>query len=310
MREKNGFTVMEMIVGSAVLLVVIVITMTFFRHQSRFGGELRKDMGNKETVALAMMLMRRDLIQAGSGLADNHPLGLWVDGYYSNFYHKLYVNYGYYLKMMPSTKVLPVNQSVYEAAFFLPAGLNPSNTLTLPATQRYDVGCALTYTQSSNTWGTVALSGVPVENSDGSATFVFSSFPASDTPFVPAISYKLIDTDTNNDTPPYAAAAYPELQRNGQRIAGGKKEPFLKFTDFSIRCQFVNSLDGTTNWSPSVSNDFASYPFDNLKMVEITLGYKTITPGQDPSVASNWKAAVSKVFTISPRNIFMMTNIK
>jgi prepilin-type N-terminal cleavage/methylation domain-containing protein len=308
MRKKNGFTVMEMMVGSAVLLIVIGITMSFFRYQSKFGGELRKDMSNKETIGLAMMVLKRDLIQAGCGLYDNRALGLWVDGYANNFYHKLYVNYGYYLQMSPKG-----SDSMYNQAYFI-AG-STTNPLTLNRTRRYDVGSALTYNKATSVWTSVAVSGVPVENADGSATFSFASLSPGTT-FVPAISYRLIDPDTNDDTPPYPDAAYPELQRNGQRIAGGKKEPFMKFTDFSIRCRFVNSFSGVPagidalNWSPNNADDFATRKFDDLKMVEITIRYKTITPGMDPSVASNWKQQISKVFTVSPRNVLMMANYK
>jgi hypothetical protein len=340
MRKKSGFTVMEMLVGSLVLLIVIGITMSFFRYQSKFGGELRKDMGNKETIGLATLLLKRDLIQAGAGLADNHPLALLVSGYASGFYHTLYVNYGYYLTMKykdPNGAVYV--DSIYKPGYFLPENLSPAGTLTLNRTGLYDVGCILTYVKSTNTWAVIDIEGsrytsaspnfgqyilgvggqpqdgTPVVNTDGSTSFTFTA-PASGTPLVPAISYRLIDADTSNAAPPYPllhtdnTVSYPELQRNGLRIAGGKKDPFMRFTDFSIRVQFVNSFSGTANWSPVTTDDFTTYTFDDLKMVEITIKYQTITPGADPSVASNWKQQISKVFTVSPRNVLMMANYK
>ena len=84
MRNSKGFTVIELMVGSVVLLIVLVISTSFFRMQSKFGGQLVKDSGSRESINTALMLIKRDIMQAGRGLYRYTAIGVLA---YSVFQH-------------------------------------------------------------------------------------------------------------------------------------------------------------------------------------------------------------------------------
>ncbi len=315
MRNAKGFTVIEMMVGSFILLIVILITTSFFRAQSQYSGELMKDTGVRESVGIATTMIRRDIMQAGQGLAEKQQLSLWPDAYSGDLFHRLRLACGYYLTYYvpgspltpptaPTPPIPPIPQvppyNPFQDRWFQNVG-----SFTLPYVRPEDVHGILTFVKSPPTRSFIPVSGA-YDVSNGYTTFTVNG-SAGTTPFVPVITYALVDPDTLTDQPPYSGSGseYLELRRNGLTLMGGRKDSTVRLQDFGVRLQFVD-LSGNDVWIPSTTSgtDINVQSFENLKGVEIQLKYQTLRSGQDRTKAYNWRTQLFKIVTVVPRNVF------
>ncbi len=294
MKNSKGFTVIEMMVGSIVLLVVLVISTTFFRVQSKFGGQLVKDSGTRESINVALMLIKRDIMQAGRGLYDTRQLSLWPTAYSNNAYHEVYLSCGRFM-----SNVVNASYNVFTTS----AAFKSINPLVLPNILSQDVYGVMTYNSSTKARQILTTTGT---TSGTGASFLISGSTAS-LPFTPVIFWQLVDPSGGNDIPPYSSAQ-PELRRNGLCIAGGILDHNLKLQNFGVRCQFIDS-SGVETWIPSsTSSDFNSQTFDNLKVIEVQLQYQTLKAGENESKSYSWMAQKTKIMNVTCRNMFIMAN--
>jgi type II secretory pathway pseudopilin PulG len=339
MKNNRGFTIIEMIIGGAVLLIVLMIAMSFFIHQSKYGGRLMKETGVRESVSSALNMIKRDIMQAGSGLVNQDladspktALSLLLDDVDTSvstekYYKKLYMSYGGYL-----TTVLPqpsgtmqtnsdyVNASNVYYVFGVEgykngpifgstgASINQFRIKAFPQ----DIGCVLTYATTTPSVNAVSVSGA-YDTTTQTTLFTIKSSTAL--PFTPAISYELITKDTiPAPTPALADVNFPELRRNGVSILGGPKERTMKLspTGFRIRCQFIAS-DGTTTWVPQDAN-FSAQTFANLRLVEVQIRYRMSKSSKEAEGApteadkqAGWSQEIVKTINISPRDLVLAT---
>ncbi len=296
MRNSKGFTVIELMVGSVVLLIVLVIATSFFRVQSKFGSQLVKDSGTRESINTALMLIRQDIMQAGRGLGDTHQLAFWPAAYSSMAFHEIYANCA--LFMTNSLSDTSHNVFTTRASF---TGASP---LVLPNVLPQDVYGIMTFNSTSN--ARQVLQTTPTAGS-GSTSFAWIGSTGG-LPYTPVIFWQLVDPSNNNDVPPYSTTQ-PELRRNGLCIAGGTLDHNLRLQNFGIRCQFIDS-SGNEIWIPSSMSgvDFNSQAFDNLKVIEVQLQFQTLKAGEDESKAYNWMSQKTKIMNVTCRNIFIMAN--
>ncbi len=298
MRNERGFTIVEMMVGSVVLLIVILITMSFFHSQSQYGGELVKDTGIRESLSAITMLIRHDVMHAGDALYDNPKLGIFADAANGGAFHRLYVNYAMFMNnIKPSGNLNVFNKS---------AVFQDLSSFTIPSVHPQDINGAISYDST----GQPQFNKAPgvFDPNTGSTIFTFTNGTVN-SPFSPAFSYSLVDPTNNNDVPPYSAANIDKLEfrRAGVTLAGGSKEQF-KILDFGVRFLFVDAL-GTETWLPnSTHTNFQDQPFSNLKTVEVQIKYKALRSGQDSSKSYNWRT-YTKLFHVSPRNLVLTSFI-
>jgi prepilin-type N-terminal cleavage/methylation domain-containing protein len=340
MKNSRGFTLIEMIIGGAVLLIVLMIATSFFIFQSRHGGQLMRETGIRETVSSALTMIKRDIMQAGSGLYSQPELGLWVDDPFvgsggNAWYRKLYVSYGGYLSGGVPPQPPPANPdyvtvaniySVYgtkekmNSAIF--GGLGTGVTDFTIAAMPGDIWGALLFDTTTNTRSfqryTVSEDKTPTSDSyTPKYKFTIAGSSASTTQtFTPVICYQLAyDTSA---IPAIADVNFPELRRNGSTIAGGIGDRSMRIVmptvsesgGFRIRCQFIDN-SGNETWVPSNTAVFNSQTFNNLRMVEVQLRYRTkkSREAEGEPLASDkqagWSQIVTKTINVSPRELVL-----
>jgi hypothetical protein len=303
-KNSKGFTVVEMMVGAVVLTIVLILTTAFFRTQTKFGGQLVKDTGTRESINTALMLIKRDIMQAGIGLSETHQLAFWPSAGANRAYHDLYVSCGRFM----SSIVLgdhPFSYSVFNDQ----ASFTAASPLVLPNVLPEDIYGIMTYNATTKARAVIPTTGTVV----GALTSFAFTGTTGVLPYTPVIRWSLVDpTDTNkNSIPPYATTQ-PELQRNGICIAGGALERNLRLQQFGIRCLFTdpNNID---TWVPNSSttdydSDFSNQTYDNLKVIEVQLQYQTMKAGENEAKSYNWLPQKTKVMNVVSRNIYIMTN--
>jgi type II secretory pathway pseudopilin PulG len=264
MNNHKGFTVIEMIIGGAILLIITMIALSFFVFQSRHGGQLMKDTAVRENVSSALLMIKRDIMHAGSGL-DKHPeLSVWVTDLFSGSgsptcFRKLYVSYGGYLSPMAPPDVPNLgytdvnniysvygNQSGNNGAIF--TGTSSPYTFTIAATPN-DIYGVLTSdaaqtdpgrpgpvpsgTQTFQRYSAAAWpSGYAANSYIPKYQFTVNATGLSGTvAYTPVIAYELVTSTSNvGSEKGVADAQFPELRRNGVTILGGGRDKTLKIT--------------------------------------------------------------------------------
>jgi len=121
MSNSKGFTLVEMMVAAGILAIALAGAMSFFVYQSSKGADATRLRVARENLSLALMLIERDIMAAGYGVAgattsssSTKTLSLYINSNYgvddvtSNTYNskdttstpdKLYVGYGTFLDM-------------------------------------------------------------------------------------------------------------------------------------------------------------------------------------------------------------------
>jgi prepilin-type N-terminal cleavage/methylation domain-containing protein len=342
MNNSRGFTLIEMIIGGAVLLIVLMIATSFFIFQSRHGGQLMRETGVRETVSSALTMIKRDIMQAGSGLYEQPELSLWVDDAFTGtggnaWYRKLYVSYSGYLSGSGPPQPPAANAdyttvanvySVYgtkekrNCAIF--GGLGTGVTDFTIAAMPGDIWGVLLFNKTTNIRSfqryTISEDKTPTSDSyTPKYKFTIAGSAASQT-FTPVICYQLAyDTSA---IPAIADVNFPELRRNGSTIAGGIGDRSMRIImptvsesgGFRIRCQFIDN-SGNETWVPSSSVTFGdgtpATTFNNLRMVEVQLRYRTkkSREAEGEPLASDkqagWSQIVTKTINVSPRELVL-----
>lgn len=163
-RIPQGFTITEMMLAMSVMSVILLITITFFQHQSQMSGTTTRERSGRQGITLALSALQRDILQAGYGLAlypqlaylfgDNGAAGPPppthrnlnpIDPKFNQpVYGTIWINYGLYIKstipidptankqysMWPSLvyNLQPLtNSDASGGKFSIPAADNPNN---------------------------------------------------------------------------------------------------------------------------------------------------------------------------------------
>lgn len=120
--------------------------------------------------------------------------------------------------------------------------------------------------------------------------------------FTPAISYRVDTISQERDWPGLWRNAGPPNNKWGMPLVGGL--PFFQITDFQVRCQFVNPGTGLVEWSPDDGTfGTGNLIVKNLRLVEITLAYKTKFTS---SFGAKWSEEKSRKISVSPRTLVML----
>jgi prepilin-type N-terminal cleavage/methylation domain-containing protein len=68
MNNSKGFTLVEMMIAAGLLAVALAGAMSFFIYQSQSGTDSGKLKAARENISLALMLLQRDIMLAGTGV--------------------------------------------------------------------------------------------------------------------------------------------------------------------------------------------------------------------------------------------------
>jgi prepilin-type N-terminal cleavage/methylation domain-containing protein len=164
-RISKGFTITEMMLAMSVMGIILLITITFFQHQSQMSGTSTRERSGRQSIALALTALQQDIQQAGYGLAKYPQLAFMLgDNWNVNSTHRnlnpqdpkfnqpvygtIWVNYGQYLKSSipidPLSAAVPKkqyamwpslvynqdplsNNDMIGGSFSIPAADNPNN---------------------------------------------------------------------------------------------------------------------------------------------------------------------------------------
>jgi hypothetical protein len=302
MKNNAGFTMVELMVGSLVLLLVIFISTSFFRAQSQYGGELVKETGVHESISLATMLIRRDIMQAGFGFSKDkkdqrYKLSIWADDVCNNAFHRLYVSNAQYASILPQQPY-----TIFSDKANIGAVLQGITTFTLPSIRPQDSDGVLAVDTTGQHFLPTSAS---YDSATLKTTFSISSGTTSG-PFVPALSYSLYDPSSNSQFSACSGSSNVdklELRRASVGLVGGLKDPNLGLLDFRVRFLIVDPITFVESWIPdSTHTTFPTTEIVNVKAAEVLLKYKILRAGKDRSKSYYWKEQ-SKLFNINLRNL-------
>jgi prepilin-type N-terminal cleavage/methylation domain-containing protein len=128
-RIPTGFTITEMMLAMAVMSVILLITITFFRNQSQMAGTNTRERSSRQSIVLALNALQRDIQQGSYGLAKYPQLAFmfgdnWninsthpnndrkdVARYTLPVYGTIWISYGQYLKS--SIPLIPGTNTPY-----------------------------------------------------------------------------------------------------------------------------------------------------------------------------------------------------
>lgn len=338
MRNEKGFTLVELMVAFAVFSMLLTAAVAFYQIQSKaIAGSGKRKTAHEVTTA-ALTAIRKDIMQAGSGLRGTVPqagggerpmshMAVYVDyhdAFSSSSSDKLYLNCTDYLDMsLPPGADYP-NSFFVDAAspgigktwFELASGeidafVDHVHANVNEATMNKAI--ILPDTPGSAEVADLALSadGVVDPNTNTQTLKLAFSGTSSKRYAVPAISYEV---------------AGDKLLRNGQVMIGGSRKsdqvPMVKVTDLKIRCQFKDSgAMGGVAWAQLDPSPGGVYTADKLVLVEVSLrylvrdvdgGYGTpdSAPGQyriaGDKTRGPWAIGGTRTISVSPRCLVLM----
>jgi prepilin-type N-terminal cleavage/methylation domain-containing protein len=293
MRNEKGFTLVELMVAFAVFAMVLSAAVAFYQVQSKTiaGSSKRKTAHEVTTAALAAV--RKDIMQAGTGLRgtvsqagggerDLSHLSIFVE------YHdamsptspdKLYLNCTDYLDMsLPPGADYP-NSFFVDAAspaigktwFELDSGQNTKSVEEVHANvNKATMSKAIFVPDTPGPASVEDLELSPdtlgIDSVTNTQTLKLQFKGTSGKRYAaPAIVYELVDG---------------KLQRNGETMIGGVERenaglvPEVKVTDFKIRCQFKDSgATGGVTWADLDPTPGGMYTPGQIVLVEVSLRY-------------------------------------
>jgi type II secretory pathway pseudopilin PulG len=78
-RQENGFTMVELLVGSVIMLAVILITLTLYSRSNKLSVDQQQLSDVQHEIRFAMYYISRDIKNAGAGLPDQFA-GYFLQG--------------------------------------------------------------------------------------------------------------------------------------------------------------------------------------------------------------------------------------
>jgi type II secretory pathway pseudopilin PulG len=305
-------------VAITLLALMVVAAGSLIVYQSSTGRESTQRRTAGESLGLAMMMIRQDVMHAGYGLPDNAQtedrimrLAVWLEDAVNDskgsWYRELYVNNGRYV-LIDSLSTSP---AIISSGLLTGTQWTTINSKLTP----YDVGCLLLVNESTGLdpvdsdtgrqTRRLKFSGTPTFTAPSTYTYDLSPAAAAVFTYAPGICYKLEPFDASAG---YEATTnpYTKLVRNGrtpdgksQVILGG--DPNFRVVDFRVRAMFYGkkkpALGPPDNeiwrrWSPgpppppyvmklddnSNSHDFNMLYPEDLRFLEILIGYQNSKP--------------------------------
>lgn len=308
MNDSRGFTLAELLVGMLLVSIIIVGAVSIFVYQNRYGSDAWVKRNARESITLAIGLLRNDILHAGYGLMWRPEMAFYPANLTNNpnnasdrYYTKIYINYGRYLKIASpeDSNNTVFNWSAYvEGNDFISSTatiVQPSGTATTAAfATQFDadsIKAFICYDPTAKTLKT------PVENvtcnkADGKCSIAGGiGLTASDL-YAPAVIY---DYDS----------ARKQIRRNGEAILGDNLNLFVN--SFQIRFEFYNSADPSNPFlAPTATKDYfdSTFPFQDLRLVEITLECEV----KDPTNQSATGTKMTYREYVAPRAILIAKN--
>jgi len=261
MNNSKGFTMVEMMVAAGILMIAITGAMSFFIYQSQKGADSTRIRSARESLALALVLIQRDIMAAGYGVEGNKSLSFvsatyGIDKVTGNEYNstlttykpaKLHVGFGTFLDMNFDVNGTNDTNSVFKYSASKDIG---SAALATFVYDQFPIDMAVT-TDTKPVGGFISSSGASDVNwyTSGSkprgtkswTVRLQSGMPAG-TPssfrntqagkVAPSIVYRIAQDFAHSYVKPGVIEPTYELQRNGMRIAGG--EPGLEVYNLTV----------------------------------------------------------------------------
>lgn len=363
MKKQNGFTIIELLVTMVVFAIVAGAAVSLFQFQAKSAASSTTRKMAREAVGLALMTIQRDIERAGLGLVQHQPLSITVKNGGAGKPDELYLSFSDHVSMDWSK----TNPWSFFDALSSPGqnklwfALSGGTSITLT-----DVGAWIGTEGTSPPVGAVIRQqGAAKPDAVDLANFVVgqnstqqkkNQFTATLTMssgfsgnVAPAVSYKLIaSTDDQNAFPSGKRPQLGTLLRNGMPVKGagtpiigawqGEKPPFVKVTDFQVRCGFrttsctftsyYSDHTQTNCWAPENGKSLgdSGWEVDKLRVIEVTIKYimKDKAGGAkypDPNEPSGmkvagfgiagdktygpWSLGGSQTITVAPRNIVL-----
>lgn len=336
--DSRGFTIAELMVAIVLTSLIIVVAMAFFIYQTTHGREATKTRASRESLSLAMLMLRQDIMHAGFGVSDKPELAVYMSDKINNAYTRLYINYGTFLEDPHKQRgYIPYIGALAGSTWTAPVQTPPATTPRLysQTVGPYDVGGLI----ADNVGSTNRIATLTCSNPGGPAPYTFAvslgtGMSASDN-FAPAISYTL---EKDDSVKKYA------LKRNGKVLLGddpsdttASPDRTLRVTGFRVIAMFVGKAKAGTDlttirqrWSPGrpqvidpaeadclkdnpanqtdpVHDLDQLYPED-LRMLEIMVQYQlrteeAVKAGVSESGWSSGTCPFYKTIRVSPRTV-------
>ncbi|GEM_PF-1223842 len=291
MDDHKGFTIVELLVATALLALVVAAAASFFRYQSAYGKYLSKEKSFREEVSMAMFMIRNDIMNAGYAVADERKLALYVDGGGTDYYEKLFINFGKCIEENLTTSAyLP---SVFKK-YAYSSGADLQSFMASYLDGKY-----------SDNDTTALLIGL----TDGAGYVTNVSWMGLD--YSPAGGGKFTESGSTDDNYLYAPAVSYELKdkclkRNGQIILGGG--PLFEVTGFYINVQFIDAALATF-WVPDpVKGGFSSQDPTGLRRIKVETRYRFKrgeTRKEGGSWLPQWSPTFSRIMHVAPRTLIL-----
>jgi len=298
MSLKKGFTVLEVLVSLAIFAILAAAAMSFYQHQSRKGAGAARHKMAQEAATLALMQIKRDILQAGMGLKHYPGLAIFLNEGTGTTPDALYLSFSDHLDLdvtpdipnsffdssgvpgenrawfkldsaSTSMTVTSVNSSMDKFATAALITRNSAGTASVKSTKDAGFGVSTFNAQHVINGVTYTQAQQKAMNKQDIKYDWTGSFAGQ---VAPAIEYRL-DVDPSHEFP-------GTLLRNGVAILGAqstlggftpdKLRPLMKVTDFQVRCQFRS---GATYVWTSTLNPFTNFNVRDLRLVEVTIRY-------------------------------------
>ena len=109
MQTDKGFTLVELMVAAALTTALFLLVIPFFKAQSHYSYNSTQDRITNETIAQTLLMIKRDILQAGYGVEGNSALAIYVvNSGSTSAPDQLYINYSGHLNPRGDLAIVPV----------------------------------------------------------------------------------------------------------------------------------------------------------------------------------------------------------
>jgi type II secretory pathway pseudopilin PulG len=279
----RGYTIAEFMVAMVLLGMIIAMAISVFMTQGRYSRDAAKKLSVDESIVIALMVMKQDIMHGGLGAADRPDLSVLLktknsDG---NSYKELYVNYGRNLNTEP-TDPTEAGNAYTSKVYFQGSGGSTTWTSSLSSSE---VGGLI-----SDAGEALLLKGPPPTGPP--YTYTLTSGQSGSEVYAPAVSYALINDVLYRN----------RLPRDDGKIDGTVlmgNDPMYRIIQFGVRAMFYH--DSKVVWSPvngDSTKDFDKFDRSELRNLEITLTYQV---KQD----NVWSSTRTERMKVAPRTLVL-----